>query len=106
MDAVRIFPRQTISASTTLRDWHRGKTLLVDTSGGAVGLTISDAISADWDCTVIRSGASNVLIAGESTQSCVGPAASAGAVTIGVDYGGVGLVRLAPNATWAAGATA
>ena len=96
----------TVTADTTLTDAHDGMTVLADTAtaGATIALTISDSISVDWQCTVIREGATDsVTIAGQSTQTCVGPAASAGTVTISVDYGGVALVRLASDATWAAG---
>lgn len=97
-----------LASDTTLTDAHSGKTIFVDTTTPAapVTLTIEDDISEGWECIVIREGADNVVINGESVIALAGPAASVGTVTIAVDDGGVTLLRRSTTKVWAAGVIA
>lgn len=96
----------TSSASRDLANSESGKVVFVNTSGGSVTFVASGSIlSTGWSTMLVREGANSLIVSGTAATTLVGPAVTAGAVEITVDYGGVSMVKRSDSIIWCAGVT-
>ncbi len=96
----------TSSASRDLANSESGKVVFVNTSGSAVTFIASGSVlSTGWSTMLIREGGNSLIISGTAATTLVGPAVTAGAVEITVDYGGVSMVKRSDAIIWCAGVT-
>ena len=94
------------SSSRDLANSDSGKVAFVNTTGGNVTFVASGSIlSTGWSTMLVREGANSLIISGTAATTLVGPAVTAGAVEITVDYGGVSMVKRSDAIIWCAGVT-
>lgn len=100
----------TLSADTVLDDTYSGAIIFTDTSADAHTHTIPPTVGSGWNAIFVREGANTLNIVGSTvgpdTMLLKGPAAVANAVAIGVDDGGVSVLRRSATKCWCAGVIA
>lgn len=95
--ALILTPQSHITTSRALTDADAGKRLGVDTSSGAVALTVGTGLATNWHTELVRGGGSVVTVSALGGASLIGPAVVGGTVTIGVEGTSVRLFQLAPG---------
>lgn len=84
----------TLTANASLVAANNGQIIMVD-SAGAVTITLADANTAGWNCSIIRKGAGAVTIQRETTGTINGATSS---VSIAAQWGRAEVVNYATGA--------